>query len=91
MILVLPEEIKVFLTFLVTQGLKALFNLFGKDFEGVAAGFVAAVVAIVLFGAETLLGLVPDEYKEPVGAALSFIVALLGAFGVHYSYRNIGS
>ena len=91
MILVLPEEIKVFLTFLVTQGLKALFNLFGKDFGGVAAGVVAAVVAIVLFGAETLLGLVPDEYKDSVAAALSFIVALLGAFGVHYSYRNIGS
>ena len=89
MLISLPEELKVLLVFLITQGLKALWNLAGKDFGGGAAAFAAVVVGAVLFFIDGLLALVPVEYQDAVAATLSFIVAILGAFGVHYSYRNI--
>ena len=85
----LPIEIKGLLTFLITQGAKALVGLFGKDFSGVAAAITAVVIGSILFFVDGLLALVPVEYQDSVGAVLALIVSLLSAFGVHYTYKNI--
>ena len=85
----LPIEIKGLLTFLITQGAKALVGLFGKDFSGTAAAITAVVIGSILFFVDGLLALVPVEYQDSVGAVLALIVSLLSAFGVHYTYKNI--
>lgn len=89
MLVVLPIEIKALLTYLLTQGIKALLALFGKDVSGWASAFTAVAVGAVLFFIEGLLALVPEAYAESVNAGLAFIVVILGSFGTHYTYKNI--
>ena len=85
----LPIEIKALLTYLITQGAKALLVLFGKDFSGFASAITAVVIGSVLFFADGILALIPVEYQDTVGAALALIVSLLSAFGIHYTYKNV--
>jgi hypothetical protein len=85
----LPEEIKVLVAFLVTQGVKAVANLFGKDIGGVGAASVAVFVGAVVFFAEGLLALVSPEKQEVVQSALALVALLLSSFGTHYTYKNI--
>ena len=85
----LPIEIKALLTYLITQGAKALLGLFDKDFSGAAAAITAVVIGSILFFLDGILALVPAEYQDAVGAALALIVSLLSAFGIHYTYKNI--
>ena len=87
----LPIEIKALLTYLITQGIKALLALFGKDIEGVAAAVAAVVIGAIIFFIDGVLALVPVEYVDSVSAFLALVVSLLSAFGIHYSYRNIAS
>ena len=86
----LPIEIKALLTYLITQGIKALLALFGKDIEGVAAAIAAVAVGAIVFFIDGMLALVPVEYIDSVSAFLALIVSLLSAFGIHYSYKNLG-
>ena len=86
----LPIEIKALLTYLITQGIKALLALFGKDIEGVAAAIAAVAVGSIVFFIDGMLALVPVEYIDSVSAFLALIVSLLSAFGIHYSYKNLG-
>ena len=85
----LPEEIKVLVAFLVTQGVKAVANLFGKDIGGVGAAAVAVLVGSIIFFAEGLLGLVSPEKQEVVQSALALVALLLSSFGTHYTYKGI--
>ena len=85
----LPIEIKALLTYLITQGIKALLALFGKDMAGVAAAVAAVAVGAIVFFIDGMLALVPVEYVDSVGAFLALVVSLLSAFGIHYSYKNI--
>lgn len=85
----LPVEIKGLITFLVTQGLKALANLFGFDFEGWVSALVAIVAGAIIFFIEGVLGLVPVEQQPLVSAIIALVVSLLSAFGIHYTYRNV--
>ena len=85
----LPEEIKVLLTFLVTQGIKALFKLMGKEISGWDSAFVAIAVGAIVFFIEGILNLFPES-AEIIGATLSFLAIVLGSFGTHYTYKNIG-
>ena len=66
MIIEMPVEIKGLLSYLITQGLKALWNLFGKDFGGGAAAFAAIVIGAILFFFEGLLALIPEDQIELV-------------------------
>ena len=85
----LPEEIKVLVAFLVTQGVKAVANLFGKDIGGVGAAGVAVLVGAIVFFAEGLLALVSPEKQEVVQSALALVALLLSSFGTHYTYKGI--
>jgi hypothetical protein len=87
----IPVEIKALLTFLITQGLKAVANLFGGDFSKWGSVAVASVVGAILFFFEGILALVPPEKQELVTGVLGFIALLLGSFGTHYTYKNIGA
>ena len=88
----LPPELRIplisFLTLLVTAGLKSLANLFGGDFGGKLAAFVAAVVGGLMFLIDGLIAMVPLEYQETVAALFAFIIAILGAFGAHYTIKH---
>jgi hypothetical protein len=86
----LPEEIKVLVAFLVTQGVKAVANLFGKDIGGIGAAGVAVLVGSIVFFAEGLLALVSPEKQEVVQSALALVALLLSSFGTHYTYKSIG-
>ena len=85
----LPEEIKVLVAFLVTQGVKAVANLFGKDIGGMGAAGVAVLVGSIVFFAEGLLSLVSPEKQEVVQAGMALVALLLSSFGTHYTYKNI--
>ena len=85
----LPIEIKGLLTFLITQGIKALLGLFGKDMSGMTSAITAVIVGAIVFFVEGVLALVPAEYIDSVGAFLALVVTLLSAFGIHYSYKNV--
>ena len=86
----LPEPIKIFLTFLITQGIKSIANIFNKDISGKLSVIVAIVVGAVMFFIDGLLSLIPAEQVEIVAAGLAFIAMIVGAFGTHYTYKNIG-
>ena len=86
--LALPEEIKVLLTFLVTQGVKSLAKLFGKDINGGGAAVVAVLVGAIVFFIEGVIALFP-EHEELAEIILSLLAVVLGSFGTHYTYKNI--
>ena len=83
----LPEALKLLLAsgvaFLVTEGLKVVGKWFKADLSGAGAAIAAALSTAVVLFIESLLALVPEQYRESVGAVFSLIIALLGAFGVH--------
>ena len=85
----LPPEVKALLAYLITQGLKAFLALFGKDISGVFAAIVAAFVAAFLLFAEGVIGALPPDVQNIVVVALNALVAILGAFGVHYTYQGL--
>lgn len=85
----LPPEIKALATALLTQGIKALVELFGGSLSGKAAAAVAVIVAAILFLGEGLIGLLPPDGQQQVVTILSAIAAILGAFGVHRFYVGL--
>ena len=90
--LVIPAELRVvlvgFVTYLLTQGLKALAGLLGKDFSGWAAAVVAIVVGSIMFFLDGIVASIPVEYHDVVAGAFGLIIAVLSAFGVHYARKN---
>jgi len=87
---VIPEEVKILIIFLVVQGLKAISNVFGFDFEGRVSVLVAVIVGSIIYFLNGILGLVPEQYVEIVRVSLQLIGMLLSAFGIHYVYKNNG-
>jgi len=75
-------------TFLVTQGLKALSNLLNKDFSGWASAIVAVFVGSSMFFLKSWLALIPPEYDEVVAGVYALLLAILSAFGYHYTRKN---
>lgn len=82
--------IYIVITFLVTQGLKSLSKLLGKDFGGFGSAIVASVVALAvgLFNS-VIVPLIPAEALPVIEPAAALIVSILGAFGVHYTYAAL--
>jgi len=85
----LPEEIKVLVAFLVTQGIKAVANLFGKDIGGKGAAAVAVLVGSVIFFAEGLLSLVDSDKQEVAQSVLALVALLFSMFGTHYTIKSV--
>jgi Flp pilus assembly protein TadB len=91
----LPSElvsllILVPVTFLVTEGLKALSNLIGRDISGAASYIVAGLVAAVMAFVNALLALIPAEYEPIVAAIFNLVVLLFGAAGLHRTVKRFG-
>lgn len=76
------------ITFLVTEGLKALSQLIGRDLSGSAAFIVAGLVAALLAFVDGLLALVPADQAPIWTAAFQLLVLLLGAAGVHRTFKR---
>jgi hypothetical protein len=77
--------------FLVTQGLKSLSNLLGFDLSGYGAAVVAAVVTLLVGVFNGLIPLIPANIAPLIEPAAALIIAILGAFGVHYSIKSLGA
>lgn len=91
----LPPDLRValggFLTFLLTQGLKALANIIGFDISGWGSALVASLVAAILLFVDGIVAMIPPEYQPVASAIFGLIAAVLSAFGVHYSYKGLGA
>ena len=81
-------EVAALLTFLLTNGIKALFGLFGVEVAGKWAAVVAALVGAVLFFGQGIVGGLEPGVREIVVQVLNALVVILGAFGVHYSIKS---
>lgn len=90
----LPSELQAVLAgligSLVTEGLKALGNVFGVDLSGKAAVVTAAIVSALVFFANALLAKIPPEFEGAANAIFLLLVSLLGAFGVHRQLVRFG-
>lgn len=88
----LPIELQALIAagigFLVTEGLKALSSLFGKDLGGVGAAITAALVSAVVLFVNALIAIIPPEYAPVVQSVLALLVAVFGAFGVHRQVKR---
>jgi hypothetical protein len=87
----LQQLIAIGLAFLVTEGLKALSNLVGKDLNGAGAAIAAALTTAALVFFEAILGAVPEQYRAVVKSLLGLLVVLLSAFGVHKQVKRFES
>jgi hypothetical protein len=89
----IPADLRVAigagLTFLFTQGLKALANLLGFDIAGWTSAVVAALVGAVLVFLDGIVALIPPELQPVASAIFGLIVVVLGSFGVHYTYKGV--
>jgi hypothetical protein len=75
--------IQLGLIFLVTAGLKSLSSKLGKDLTGWAAMIAASLTSAVILFFNALLSAVPEPAQASVAVALTLLVTILGAFGVH--------
>ena len=86
----LPEELVLLIAagvgFLVTNGLKAL--LPNIDISGTAAKITAALVTSVVALSNQGLALIPAQYQPIAVTLFSLVIAVLGAYGIHYSLKS---
>ena len=91
----LPIEIVGLITllvaFLVAQGVKGLFSLFGWEIGGYAAAFTAVLVGAIVLFVEGFVGLFPPETQQIVTGILQAVAMILGMFGVHKTYKGLGA
>lgn len=88
----IPNELKVllgiFITFVVTQGLKTLSAKLNYDLSGYAAQVTAALVGSVLVLVNAIASNVPAEFAPVVNQLLILIVVVLGSFGAYKVYKK---
>ena len=87
----LPDTLKVFLTFIVTQGVKSLANLCNRDIKGWGSVATVVVVGSVIFFVEGMLAIVPPESQKLIGGIVAFLAVLVSSFGVHRTIKTIGT
>jgi len=93
----IPAEVLVILqflvvgivTFLVTQGLKALAKLLHKDFSGWASMITAIFVATIMFFLQQIVSVLPPAVAQITFTIVGLIGMVLSAMGVHYSYKGL--
>lgn len=88
----LPSELKlvltVLITYAVTEGLKVIGKWVKYDLTGSAAAIAASLTGAIVMFADTLLATIPAEYQPVVGAVFGLLIAVLGAFGVHAQIKK---
>jgi len=88
----LPTELEALLAagigFLVTAGLKSLSTLLGKDLSGWAAVLTGSIVTTVVYFFNALLSAVPAAAAPSVAIALTLLVSILSAFGIHKTVKG---
>jgi len=88
----LPTELQALLAagigFLVTAGLKSLSLLLGKDLSGWGAVLTGSIVTTVVYFFNALLSAVPPEAAPSVSIALTLLVSILSAFGIHKTVKG---
>lgn len=88
----LPSELQalvaMFVGFIVTQGLKSFSKLLGADLSGWGAAISASLVTAATLFINALLSAVPATAQPSVAVALSLVVTILGAFGVHATIKG---
>ena len=91
----LPVEIvsliALLVAFLVAQGVKGLFALFGWEIGGYAAAFTAVLVGAIVLFVEGFVGLFPPDTQQIVTVVLQAVAMILGMFGVHKTYKGLGA
>ena len=91
----LSPELQVLLAglvgFIVTAGLKDLSSWLGKDFTSLASAITGTLVTVVVALANQALALVPAQYQQSVSIAMTLIVAVLSAFGIHGTLKSLRS
>jgi len=80
--------IKLVVIFLVTAGLKSVSSRIGKDLTGWAAMIAASITSAVILFFNALLSAVPANVQPSVTVALTLLVTILGAFGVHGTVKS---
>lgn len=88
----LPVELQALIAmglgFIVTQGIKSLSTLLGKDLSGYAAAITASVVTTVVYFFNAILSAVPASAAPSVSIGLMLLVSILGAFGVYTTVKG---
>jgi len=82
--------IAVLVTFLVTEGAKALAARFGTDIGPGVSQIIAALVGLLVMVVNPLLAQVPAEYAPYLVSAIQVILAVFSAFGVHRTAVRFG-
>lgn len=81
-------EVAAFLTFVLTNGVKAIFALFGKEVQGFGSAVVAAFVGAILFFSAGVIGGLDPSVQAVVVKVLDLLLIVVGSFGVHYSIKS---
>lgn len=91
----LPVDLETLIQFgvalFVTQGLKSLSKLLGKDISGWTAVLTASIASSVIFFFNALLSAVPDAAEPSVAVLLTLIVTILGSFGLKDTIKGFQS
>ena len=86
-----PVEIKLLLTYLVTEGLVSLGRLFGKDLSGRTAALTAAIVGGFLFFLTSLINSLPPDQQTAAATISTLIVLIIGAFGLNDTVKGFSA
>lgn len=83
----IPDALVVFIaagvTYLVTQGVKAVARVFGRDISGKAAVVAALITQCILVFGNGLLASASPQNQQLAATVFSLIVLTLGAAGIH--------
>jgi predicted anti-sigma-YlaC factor YlaD len=88
----LPVEIEnlivIVIGLLVTQGLKSISHLVGKDISGWGSALTASIAMSVIFFFNALLSAIPEAAQPSVAVALTLIVTILASFGLKDTLKS---
>jgi len=76
--------------YVVTQGIKSISKLLGADLSGWGAAITASGVTTVVYFIHALLSAVPVAAQPSVAVGMTFLVSVLGAFGIHNAIKSLG-
>jgi len=82
--------IAIAVTFLVTEGAKALFAHFGVDISGGVSQIIATTVGLLVMLVTPLLAQIPEAYAPYIIKVIEVLLAIFSAFGVHRTAVRFG-